>query len=295
MGVQGELGVKSANAPYGRVHGGLKILSEEIIKLEVEVSTGLPAPGEVDTLRFKAKQATAHSKEVKHWLEHNQSMGRDTEIRKLQQDATCLHDKINFLEMALTQVLRFVTTLKDTIEGGGGWGRIGFRQDTGPSPGASGPFVTQAALETHMHTVQVALESFSQEMKGAPLEFGGVSFHGLDSCIAWARTHMPVATYQCIPGMFYGLCLIREMVLYKEDMRDDNIQAHQVKRSLMQSAMVELVNTAVLSIMEGPKTNALKDPKYKFGALKTFAAWKPTDSQGGALGRLKDGLEAAWQ
>ena len=64
MGVQGELGVKSANAPYGTVHGGLKILSEEIIKLEVEVLTRLPAPGQVDFLRFEAKQATAHSKEV---------------------------------------------------------------------------------------------------------------------------------------------------------------------------------------------------------------------------------------
>ncbi len=208
-------------------------------------------------------------------------MGGDAEIRKLQQDATCLHDKINFLDMALTQVLRFLATLKDTIKGGDGRGRIGFRQDAGPSPGASGPFVTQAALEMHMHTVQVALESFSQEMKGAPLEFGDVSFQGLDSCIAWARTHMPVVTYQCILGMFYGLCLIRETVLYKKDMQDDNIQANWVKWSPMQSVVVESVNTAVPSIMEGPKTNALKDPKYKFGALKTFAAWKPTNSQGG--------------
>ena len=54
-------------------------------------------------------------------------------------------------------------------------------------------------------------------MKGAPLEFGGHSFQGLDSCVAWARTYMPENTYQCIPGMFYGLCLIRESVLYKQD------------------------------------------------------------------------------
>jgi hypothetical protein len=189
-------------------------------------------------------------------------MGGDAEIRKLQQDVTCLRKKINFLETALTQVLWFITTLKNIIKEGDGQGRIGFRQDAGPSLGTLGPFVTQAALETHMHTVWVALESFSQEMKGAPLEFGGVSFQGLDSCIAWARTHMPVSTYQCIPGMFYGLCLIRETVLYKEDMQDDNIQAHWVKRSPMQIATVELVSTAVLSIMEGPKTNALKDPKY---------------------------------
>ncbi len=60
MGVQGELGVKSADAPYGTVHGGLKILSEEIIKLEVEVSTRLPAPGELDTLRFEAMKKYTH-------------------------------------------------------------------------------------------------------------------------------------------------------------------------------------------------------------------------------------------
>ena len=47
---------------------------------------------------------------------------------------------------------------------------------------------------------------------------------------------MPKTTYQCIPCMFYGLCLIQELVLYKQDMRDDNIQAHRVQRLPMQSA-----------------------------------------------------------
>ena len=61
-------------------------------------------------------------------------------------------------------------------------------------------------------------------MKGAPLEFGGHSFQGLDSCIAWART-----------------------------------------------------------------------PKHDFGAMKIFVEWKPTNGQGGASARLKEGLEGAWQ
>jgi hypothetical protein len=74
-----------------------------------------------------------------------------------------------------------------------------------------------------MKTSQVMLDGLRQEMKGAPIEFGGYTFRGLDSCVAWAWTHMPEATYQCIPGMFYGLCLIREAVVYKQDMREDDI------------------------------------------------------------------------
>ena len=33
-------------------------------------------------------------------------------------------------------------------------------------------------------------------------------------------------TYQCVPSMFYGLCLIQKLVLYKQDMREEDIQAH---------------------------------------------------------------------
>ncbi len=131
--------------------------------------------------------------------------------------------------------------------------------------------------------------------KGAPIEFGGNSFQGLDLCIAWACTHMPETTYQCIPGMFYSLCLIRKAVLYKQDMRDDDIQAHRVQRSPMQSAVVESVNTAMPFILEGPKSSMLKDPKFDFGAMKTFAKWKPTNSQRGASTHLKECLDTAWQ
>jgi hypothetical protein len=147
-----------------------------------------------------------------------------------------------------------------------------------------------------MQTVKAALASFRQEMKGAPLDFGDYSFQGLESCIAWAQTYMPEATYQCIPGIIYGLCLIRESVLYKQDMREDNIQAHCVQRSPMQTAVVKSVNMAVPSILEGPKTAALKDSKYNLGAMKTFVEWKPTKKkQGGALAQLKEGLEGSWQ
>jgi hypothetical protein len=78
-------------------------------------------------------------------------------------------------------------------------------------------------------------------------------------------------------------------------MRDNNIQAHRIQRSPMQSAVVESVNTAVPSILECPKSSVLKDPTHDFGAMKTFAEWKPTNGQGGASARLKEGLEGAWQ
>ena len=63
----------------------------------------------------------------------------------------------------------------------------------------------------------------------------------------------------------------------------------------MQLAAVESVNTVVPSILEGPKSSVLKDPKHNFGAMKTFAEWKPTNGQGGTSARLKEGLEGAWQ
>ena len=34
---------------------------------------------------------------------------------------------------------------------------------------------------------------------------------------------------------------------------------------------------------------------HDFGTMKTFAEWKPTNGQGGASARLKEGLEGAWQ
>ena len=78
-------------------------------------------------------------------------------------------------------------------------------------------------------------------------------------------------------------------------MRDDDIQAHRVQRLPMQSSAVESVNTAVPSILKGPKSSILRDSRHDFVAMKTFAEWKPTNGQGGASARLKEGLEGAWQ
>jgi hypothetical protein len=279
MGVQGELGVQSPSTSYFTPHGGFKILREDLRLLKDALSEQIKVmqvnnQSKIGALKFKTAQASARSQEVKQWMEQTQAIGGGAEAQRLQTEVVTLRSCCDFLEgRAFTQMAAFVTSLKDKVDAG-----VGFGVALALSPAV---FVSRPELAMHMQEVKVTLDGFCQEMKGAPIEFGGNSFQGLDSCIAWACTHMPETTYQCIPGMFYSLCLIREAVLYKQDMRDDNIQAHRVQRSPMQSAVVESVNMAVPSILEGPKSSVLKDPKFNFGAMKTFAKWKPTNVQGG--------------
>ena len=290
MGIQGELGARYPDASYVTIHGGLKNLEEDIRGVQEGVDAQLRAmlagnQVEMGALKFDTAQASARSMEVKRWMEQTQATGGGTteqasRMQVLQVEIGGLRNRCDFLEGAFTQMVACVTTLKDKLDMG-----LGVEH----APAHSPSFVLKHDFDTLAREVQVALNGFRQEMKGGPLEFGGYSFQGLDSCVAWARTNMPEATYQCIPGMFYGLCLIRESVIYKQDMRDDDIQAHRVQRSPVQSAVVELVNTAIPSILEGPKSSVLKDPKFDFGALKTFADWKRASQ------RLKEGLEAACQ
>jgi hypothetical protein len=290
MGVQGEPRVRSASAPYCTIHGGLKIPSKELVALEEGVMAQFAThQGMLDTIRADLSTTVAVSKSLKHEWEQHQGTGRGEDTRRMKEEicrltegAQNLQDKVFQLEDVLVQVTEFLKGLNDKV-------------DVGGSGRQEGGFASQGDLYTHMQMVKVALASFRQEMKGAPLNFGGHSFQGLESCIAWAQTYMPEATYQCIPGMFYGLCLIRESVLYKQDMREDNIQVHCIQRLPMQMAVVKSVITVVLSILEGPKTAALKDPKYDFGAMKMFAKWKPTNGLGRASARLKEGLEGSWQ
>ena len=262
MGVQGELGVRPTRAEYCTVHGGLKSLSEELVALEGTVSDRFDAL-KIGAVRLEAFLAMARSTEVKTWMEQMQGMGGGEEGRRIQAEMEALRGRCDFLEGAFAQMTNFFIDLKDKLDTVGG----GITAQVIPL----GSFTSRSDLQTHMHAVGVCLDGFRQEMKGAPLEFGGHSFQGLDLCVAWAQTNMPETTYQCFPSMFYGLCLIRESVLYKQDMRDDDIQAHRVQRSPMQSAAVESVNTAVPSILEGPKSSVLKDPNHDFGAMKTFA------------------------
>ncbi len=63
----------------------------------------------------------------------------------------------------------------------------------------------------------------------------------------------------------------------------------------MQSVVIESVQTVVPSVLEGPNTTALKNPKHEFGALKSIGDWKPKGLQRGAKARLQEGLEASWK
>jgi len=198
-GVQGELGVCPTRAEDCMVHGGLKSLSEELVVLEGTVSDRFDALN-IGAVRLEASLATARSTEVKTWMEQMQGMGGGKEGHRIRAEMEALKRRCNFLEGAFTQMTNFTIGLKDTLDTVGG----GTTAQVIPL----GSFALRLDLQTHMHVVGVCLDGFRQEMKGAPLEFGGHSFQGLDSCVAWARTNMPETTYQCIPSMFYGLRLI---------------------------------------------------------------------------------------
>ena len=199
MGVQGELGVRPTQAEYCTVQGGLKSLSEELVALEGTVSDQFDALN-IEAVRLEASLVTARSTEVKTWMEQTQGMGGGEEGRRIRAEMEALRGRCDFLEGALTQMTNFVIDLKDNQDTGGG--------GTAPQAIPLGSFASRLDLLTHMRTVGVRLDGFHQEMKGDPLEFGGHSFQGIDLCVAWVRTNMPETTYQCVPSMFYGLCLI---------------------------------------------------------------------------------------
>ena len=202
MGVQGELGVRPTQAEYCTVQGGLKSLSEELVALEGTVSDQFDALN-IEAVRLEASLVTARSTEVKTWMEQTQGMGGGEEGRRIRAEMEALRGRCDFLEGALTQMTNFVIDLKDKQDTGGG--------GTAPQVIPLSSFASRSDLLTHMRAVGVCLDGFCQEMKGALLEFGGHSFQGIDSCFAWARTNMPKTTYyQCVPSMFYGLCLIQE-------------------------------------------------------------------------------------
>jgi len=221
---------------------GLKNLEEDMRGLQEGLDAQLRGfhsghQAEMGALKFEAAQASARSSEVKRWMEQTPATGGGTTERAtrslvLQEEVGALRSRCDFLEGAFTQMALLVVTLKDKVDMG---------IDVGRAPAHSPSFVLRQDFNTMAREVQVALNGFQQEMKGAPLKFGGYSFQGLDSCVVWTRTNMPEATYQCVPGMIYGLCLIREAVLYKQDMRDNDIQAHRVQQSPMQLAVVESV------------------------------------------------------
>ena len=167
MGVQGELGVRPMRAEYCTVHGGLKSLSEELVALEGTVSDRIDALN-IGAVRLEASLAAARSAEVKLWMEQMQGMGGGEEGRRIRAETESLRARCDFLEGAFAQMTNFVIDLKDKLGAGGG----GSTAQVIPL----GSFASRSDLQTHMRAVEVCLYGFRQEMKGAPLEFGGHSF-----------------------------------------------------------------------------------------------------------------------
>jgi hypothetical protein len=138
----------------------------------------------IRAVRLEASLALARRVEVKTWMEQTQGMGGGEERHRIREDIEALRGRCDFLEGALTQMTNFVVALKDKLDTGGG-GR-----GTAPQAISQDSFTLRSDLLTHMRTVGVCLDGFHQEMKGAPLESGGHSFQGLESCVAWARTNI---------------------------------------------------------------------------------------------------------
>ncbi len=124
--------------PYRTIHGGLKILSEELVALEKGVVAQFAIhQGMLDTIRVDSSTAVAVSKGLKRKWEQHQGTGggEDTrwmkeEIHRLTTGAQNPQDKVIQLEDVLVQVTEFLKSLNDKIEAGGG----GFRPRDGVLP-----------------------------------------------------------------------------------------------------------------------------------------------------------------
>jgi hypothetical protein len=127
MGVQGELRVWSASAPYCMIHGGLKILSEELLALDEGVVAQFTIhQGKMNTIRADSSGALVVSNQLKREWEQHQGTGggEDTrqikeDIRRLTTEALNLQGQCPFLEDALIQVSTFLKLLNDKVVLGG--------------------------------------------------------------------------------------------------------------------------------------------------------------------------------
>jgi hypothetical protein len=128
MGVQGELGVWSASAPYRRIHGGFKILSEELVALDKGVVAQFAVHhGVLDTIRADSSTTVAVSMGLKRKWEQHQGTGGGEDMRRMKEETRRLttgtqnlQDKVIQLEDVLVQVMEFLKSLNDKVEAGGG-------------------------------------------------------------------------------------------------------------------------------------------------------------------------------
>jgi hypothetical protein len=163
MGVQGELGVRSPSASYVTLHGGFKILGEDLRSLKDAFGEQIKVmctsnQSKIGALKFEMAQASARSQEVKRWMEQTQATGGGTEVQHLQAEMVTLKSCCDFLEGAFTQMVAFVTSLKDKVNAGGGFGAAPALSST--------VFVSRPELVMHMQQVKVTLDGLCREMKG---------------------------------------------------------------------------------------------------------------------------------
>jgi hypothetical protein len=91
-------------------------------------------------------------------MEQSQATGGSTEVQCLQTEMVTLKSCCDFLEGAFTQMAAFVTSLKDKVDAGGGFGA---------APALSSiVFVTRPELAMNMQQVKITLDDLCQEMKG---------------------------------------------------------------------------------------------------------------------------------
>jgi hypothetical protein len=101
MGVQGEVGVQSPSTSYVTLHGGFKILGEDLRSLkdafgeQIEVMRA-NNQSKIGALKFETAQASARSQEVKRWMEQTQATGGGAETQCLQTEVMTLRSRCDF-------------------------------------------------------------------------------------------------------------------------------------------------------------------------------------------------------
>ncbi len=63
------------------------------------------------------------------------------------------------------------------------------------------------------------------------------------------------------------MCMPTEEVVYKSNMQGEEIHQAHTTHNPMQSAVIPLVNSTILAIMEGPK-DGIRENKHIFNAAK---------------------------
>jgi hypothetical protein len=221
-------------------------------------------------------------------VEHLVNLGGATKVVVLEREFVAMAAHMKTLEATLEKASKFVVDLSEYVS----------------TLGASAPFASVAGgqqvqpseFESFKKTCKMAFASLRQELKGGGIEVGGIVFEGEDACITFAREHLSMLpTYDCIPSMFYAMCMPSGEVVFKADMQGDEIHESRTGRNNMQPAVVMSVNTTIPPILAGLKSDEVRELKFDFNAARTYKEWLPASSQGGTCKNLRDGVLRAFE